>query len=133
MKLRLRGKRALVTWSTAGIGFAMARAFGRRSWRVSRKRENEIYQTRPGRARKKIDASVMQTTSTHLRQAYGGQASVRTYAELQEQLHRDLLAQNPGWIEANGDCPKCDDYDRRFAELISFFRTGDLNSFQHAA
>jgi hypothetical protein len=66
----------------------------------------------------------MQTTLT---------PAIRTYAELQEQIHRDLLAQHPEWIEANGACPTCDDYDRRFAELISFFRTGYLNSVQRAA
>jgi hypothetical protein len=66
----------------------------------------------------------MQTTST---------PAIRTYAELQEQLHHDLLAQHPEWIEQDGNCPKCDEYDRRFAELISFFRTGNLNSIQRAA
>ena len=66
----------------------------------------------------------MQTTLT---------PAIRTYAELQEQIHRDLLAQHPEWIEANGVCPTCDDYDRRFAELISFFRTGYLSSVQRAA
>jgi hypothetical protein len=66
----------------------------------------------------------MQTTLTR---------AIRTYEELQEQVHRDLLAQHPEWIEANGACPTCDDYDRRFAELISFFRTGNLNSVQRAA
>jgi hypothetical protein len=66
----------------------------------------------------------MQTTS---------RSAIRTYAELQEQLHRDLLAQHPEWIEPNGDCPKCNDYDRRLAELSSFFRTANLNSVQAAA
>ena len=58
---------------------------------------------------------------------------IGSYAELQEQLHRDLLAQHPEWIQPDGNCPKCDDYDRRFAELISFFRTGSLDSVQRAA
>ena len=71
-----------------------------------------------------IDCSFMQTTSI---------PAIRTYAELQEQLRRDLLAQHPEWIEANGDCPMCDDYDRRFAELISIFRSTNLNSIQQAA
>ena len=58
---------------------------------------------------------------------------IRTYTELQEQLHRDLLAQHPEWIEANGNCPTCEDYDRRFAELISFFQTGNMDPIKHAA
>jgi len=47
---------------------------------------------------------------------------IRTYADLQKQLHRDLMAQHPEWIEANGDCPTCDSYDRRLAELLSGFQ-----------
>jgi hypothetical protein len=41
------------------------------------------------------------------------------YAELQRQMHDALLIQNPEWIQRNGDCPRCDDYDRRLAELLS--------------
>jgi len=48
---------------------------------------------------------------------------IRTYADLQAQLHRDLLAQHPEWIDANGDCPTCDSYDRRLAELITVFQS----------
>ena len=55
-------------------------------------------------------------------QAKWGQ--IRTYADLQEQLHRDLVAQHPEWIDANGDCPTCDSYDRRLAELITTFQSG---------
>jgi len=55
-----------------------------------------------------------------LRASWG---QIRTYADLQEQLHRDLMAQHPEWIEANGDCPTCDSYDRRLAELITVFKS----------
>jgi len=58
---------------------------------------------------------------------------IRTYGDLQEQLHRDLLAQHPEWIEANGDCPTCDSYDRRLAELISVFQSSSNNSVAQAA
>ncbi len=58
---------------------------------------------------------------------------IYSYSELQEQIHRDLLAQHPEWIEPNGDCPTCEDYDRRFAELVSFFRAANVNSVQRAA
>jgi hypothetical protein len=58
---------------------------------------------------------------------------IRTYADLQEQLHRDLLAQHPEWIEADGDCPTCDSYDRRLAELISVFQSATNNSIAQAA
>jgi hypothetical protein len=41
------------------------------------------------------------------------------YAALQREVHDALLAQHPEWIGRNGDCPTCDDYDHRFAELLS--------------
>ena len=53
---------------------------------------------------------------------------VRTYAELQEQLHRDLLAQHPEWIDADGNCPTCDSYDRRLAELIASLESATRKS-----
>jgi hypothetical protein len=52
-----------------------------------------------------------------------GSQRIRSYGELQEQLHRDLLAQHPEWIDSEGNSPKCDEYDRRFAELISIFQS----------
>ena len=54
---------------------------------------------------------------------------IRTYADLQKQLHRDLMAQHPEWIDANGDCPTCESYDRRLAELITVFESAPRNSF----
>jgi hypothetical protein len=57
---------------------------------------------------------------------------IRTYADLQEQLHRDLMAQHPEWIDANGDCPTCDSYDRRLAELINVFQSVPGNSVTQA-
>jgi hypothetical protein len=49
--------------------------------------------------------------------------SVRTYGELQRKLHKDLLAQHPEWIDADGNCPTCNDYERRLAQLISVFKS----------
>ena len=43
------------------------------------------------------------------------------YVALQREMHDALLVQHPEWIERDGNCPKCDDYDRRFAELLGFF------------
>jgi len=50
---------------------------------------------------------------------------IRSYAELQEQLHRDLLTQHPEWIDSDGNCPRCDEYDRRLAELIAIFQSAN--------
>ena len=58
---------------------------------------------------------------------------VRTYAELRQQLHRDLMAQHPEWIDADGNCPTCESYDRRLAELISSFQSGNRQSMAQAA
>jgi hypothetical protein len=68
---------------------------------------------------------VLQQGSVTLRGNWG---QIRTYSDLQEQLHRDLIAQHPEWIDANGDCPTCDSYDRRLAELISVFESGTRDS-----
>jgi hypothetical protein len=46
--------------------------------------------------------------------------AVPAYAELQREVHDALLAQHPEWILPSGDCPTCDDYDRRFAQLLGF-------------
>ena len=42
------------------------------------------------------------------------------YAALQREMHDALLAQHPEWIGSDGKCSTCDDYDRRFAELLRF-------------
>src|ERR1043166_8604161 len=51
-----------------------------------------------------------------------------SYTELQKQIHTDLRLQHPEWIEPNGECPICDSYERRLAELIGFFTSAERNS-----
>jgi len=41
-----------------------------------------------------------------------------SYSELQQQIHQDLRVQHPEWVEPNGDCPTCDSYELRLAELL---------------
>ena len=41
-----------------------------------------------------------------------------SYSELQRQIHEDLRVQHPDWVEPNGDCPTCDSYESRLAELL---------------
>ena len=57
--------------------------------------------------------------------------SVRTYRELQKQLHKDLLAQHPEWIEADGNSPTRDEYERRLARLISIFKAQSKTKSTH--
>ena len=44
---------------------------------------------------------------------------VRAYAQLQHEIHDALRVQHPEWIEPNGDCPTCESYESRLAELLS--------------
>ena len=54
---------------------------------------------------------------------------IHTYTELRHQIHDDLRIQHPEWVEPNGECPKCDSYDSRLAELLeTFTRTGSNES-----
>jgi hypothetical protein len=54
-----------------------------------------------------------------------------TYAVLQREMHNALRAQHPEWIAPDGDCPKCDEYDRRLAELLSLSLSFERNG-EHA-
>jgi hypothetical protein len=43
---------------------------------------------------------------------------LRSYAELQQQMHDALRAEHPEWVQPNGDCPTCESYESRLAELL---------------
>jgi hypothetical protein len=47
---------------------------------------------------------------------------VRTYQQLQRQIHHALRAQHPEWIQPDGDCPMCDAYESRLAKLLGLSR-----------
>ncbi|MFN2622018.1 MAG: hypothetical protein ABR611_04155 [Chthoniobacterales bacterium] len=65
-----------------------------------------------------MNTQLSQTNSEVARQPH----QIRSYSELQDQLHRDLRIQHPEWIDADGNSPVCDWYDLRLAELIQFFQ-----------
>jgi hypothetical protein len=50
---------------------------------------------------------------------------IHSYAELQQRIHDDLRVQHPEWIEAGGNCPTCESYEQRLAELISLFQSNE--------
>jgi len=52
---------------------------------------------------------------------------IHSYSELQQQIHEDLRIQHPDWVGPNGDCPTCDSYERRLAELIGLFQSAEGN------
>jgi hypothetical protein len=43
---------------------------------------------------------------------------IPAFVALRREVHDALLAQHPEWILPNGDCPTCDSYDARFADLL---------------
>ncbi|MEY2486031.1 MAG: hypothetical protein QOG67_3454 [Verrucomicrobiota bacterium] len=43
---------------------------------------------------------------------------IHSYRELQQQIHKDLRLQHPDWVDPNGNCPTCDSYESRLAELL---------------
>ena len=43
---------------------------------------------------------------------------IHTYAELRQQVHDDLRAQHPEWVQPDGTSPMCDSYEARLLELL---------------
>jgi hypothetical protein len=43
---------------------------------------------------------------------------IDTYTELKQLIHDDLRTQHPEWVKSNGDCPTCDSYESRLAQLL---------------
>jgi hypothetical protein len=39
-------------------------------------------------------------------------------SQLQREIHDALRVQHPDWIEPDGDCPTCESYESRLAELL---------------
>ena len=60
----------------------------------------------------------MAETNGNLQQTLGMIDNIRTYADLQKQVHEALRAQHPEWVQPNGESPLCDSYEARFAELL---------------
>jgi hypothetical protein len=53
---------------------------------------------------------------------------IRSYVQLQRQIHDALREQHPEWIEQNGDSPICESYESRFAELLELFQSNERQS-----
>ena len=51
--------------------------------------------------------------------------AIRSYRELQQQIHQDLRAQHPEWVEPNGNSPICESYELRLAELLGLTPPSD--------
>ena len=57
-----------------------------------------------------------------------GRGEIGSYVRLQHQIHDALREQHPEWIEPNGDCPTCESYESRFAELLTIFESNERTS-----
>jgi len=53
---------------------------------------------------------------------------VRSYVQLQKQIHDALRVEHPEWVEPNGDCPTCESYESRLAELLSLSSPNERRS-----
>ena len=58
---------------------------------------------------------------------------IHSYTELQQKIHEDLRIQHPDWVKPNGDCPTCDSYELRLAELLALTQHADTEEMSHAA
>ncbi|MEY2485408.1 MAG: hypothetical protein QOH39_1056 [Verrucomicrobiota bacterium] len=60
----------------------------------------------------------------------GGIRSSEThpYAQLRNQIHDALRKQHPEWVKPNGDCPTCESYESRFADLLDIFQLNERTS-----
>jgi hypothetical protein len=43
---------------------------------------------------------------------------IRSYVQLQHQIHDDLRIQHPEWVQPDGESPMCDSYEARLLELL---------------
>src|ERR1700756_3071332 len=53
---------------------------------------------------------------------------VQGYVQLQRQIHEALLREHPEWIEPNGECPMCEIYEARLAELLGLASESEYRS-----
>jgi hypothetical protein len=53
---------------------------------------------------------------------------IRSYVQLQQQIHDALRVEHPEWVKPNGDCPTCDSYESRLAELLGLSSPNDDRS-----
>ena len=53
---------------------------------------------------------------------------VQGYVQLQLQIHEALRKEHPEWIKSNGECPMCEIYESRLAELLGLASSGEYRS-----
>jgi hypothetical protein len=53
---------------------------------------------------------------------------VEPYVQLQRQMHETLLKEHPEWVQPDGECPMCEAYESRLAELLGLSSHGEHRS-----
>ena len=56
------------------------------------------------------------TVKTNTSPAFPGEGE--GYIPLQREIHEALRKEHPEWIQPNGECPMCEAYESRLAELL---------------
>jgi hypothetical protein len=51
-------------------------------------------------------------------------ASSTPLFQLQQEIHDALRVQHPDWVGPDGDCPTCESYESRLAELLALSSEG---------
>jgi hypothetical protein len=54
--------------------------------------------------------------------------AVQPYVQLQQQIHEALRKEHPEWVEPNGECPTCEAYESRLAELLGLSSASEYRS-----
>jgi hypothetical protein len=58
---------------------------------------------------------------------------IHSYTELQRQIHDDLRIQHPEWVDPNGNCPTCESYESRLAELLGLSQPSNATQLSRVA
>jgi hypothetical protein len=53
---------------------------------------------------------------------------IQPYVQLQEQIHEALRKEHPEWVEPNGECPMCEAYELRLAQLLGLSSASEHRS-----
>jgi hypothetical protein len=54
--------------------------------------------------------------------------AVQPYVQLQQQIHEALRNEHPEWVEPSGECPICEAYESRLAELLGLSLPSEYRS-----
>jgi hypothetical protein len=84
---------------------------------VSLRRKRAHRQAQPGKPSPATHESLAKPTPLR--------HQIHSYAELRQQIHKDLRIQHPEWVEPDGKSPKCDLYEARLTELLDSLTRGE--------